>query len=80
MGMRGYAKPVDCTCTHNFTCGVCLRNAKPWHWTPSPESYWAAVDAALDAEAEGEAQYVHDPDDLHRPGHDTHTNDARGGY
>ncbi len=24
-----------CECLSNFTCGYCLRNAKPWFWTPS---------------------------------------------
>lgn len=23
------AKSVECRCTYNFTCGYCLRNAKP---------------------------------------------------
>jgi hypothetical protein len=39
MALRGYAKPADCTCTHIYTCGVCLRAAKPWHWTPSKPSF-----------------------------------------
>lgn len=29
------ARSIDCKCTYNFTCGYCLRNAKPWHWTPT---------------------------------------------
>ena len=26
---------AECECTHSFTCGYCLRNRKPYHWTPS---------------------------------------------
>lgn len=30
---------ADCTCIPNrFTCGYCLRNAKPWHYTLSDGS------------------------------------------
>lgn len=29
------AKSIECKCTYNFTCGYCLKNAKPWHWTAS---------------------------------------------
>lgn len=29
MALRGYAKPVECTCEHNFTCRVCLMAAVP---------------------------------------------------
>lgn len=25
----------NCRCEYNFTCGYCLRNAPPWHFTPS---------------------------------------------
>jgi hypothetical protein len=24
---------AECKCTHNFTCGYCCRNAKPWLFT-----------------------------------------------
>lgn len=27
------AKSIECKCESNFTCGYCLRNAKPWHFT-----------------------------------------------
>ncbi len=27
------ARPAECRCEANFTCGYCLRNAKPWLWT-----------------------------------------------
>jgi hypothetical protein len=29
------ARSVECKCESNFTCGYCLRNAKPWHFTCS---------------------------------------------
>ncbi|CAI3971334.1 hypothetical protein VAC51_00016 [Variovorax phage VAC_51] len=29
------ALKADCRCEPSFTCGHCLRNMKPWHWTPS---------------------------------------------
>lgn len=29
------ARSAECQCEYNFTCGYCLRNAKPWHFTPS---------------------------------------------
>jgi hypothetical protein len=32
------ARSVECRCTNNFTCGYCLRNAKPWHYTLSDGS------------------------------------------
>lgn len=32
------ARSVECRCDPSFTCGYCLRNAKPWHWTPSTEA------------------------------------------
>lgn len=25
---------MTCRCESNFTCGHCLANAKPWHFTP----------------------------------------------
>lgn len=28
-------KRADCQCEASFTCGVCLRNAAPGHFTPS---------------------------------------------
>ena len=31
-------RPVECKCDHSFTCGFCLRNAKPWFWTCSDGS------------------------------------------
>jgi hypothetical protein len=27
-------RPVECQCDARFTCGFCLRNAKPWLYTP----------------------------------------------
>jgi hypothetical protein len=27
------ARSVECKCESNFTCGYCLRNAKPYHFT-----------------------------------------------
>lgn len=30
--------PERCKCESNFTCGYCLRNAKPWHYTLSDGS------------------------------------------
>ncbi len=27
------ARSVECECTSNFTCGYCLRNAKPYFFT-----------------------------------------------
>lgn len=27
------AKNVECKCESNLTCGHCLRNAKPYHYT-----------------------------------------------
>lgn len=29
------ARSIECECTNSYTCGYCLRNAKPWLWTPS---------------------------------------------
>ena len=29
---------IECQCESNFTCGYCLRNAKPWHFTLSDGS------------------------------------------
>jgi hypothetical protein len=29
------ARSAECKCTSNFTCGHCLANAKPYHFTPS---------------------------------------------
>lgn len=29
------ARSAECKCESNFTCGYCLRNAKPWHFTCS---------------------------------------------
>jgi len=29
------ARSIECKCDYNFTCGYCLRNAKPWCWTLS---------------------------------------------
>ena len=29
------AKSIDCRCTYNFTCGVCLSNPPAWVWSPS---------------------------------------------
>lgn len=31
---RGCGRPeAACTCTFSFTCGYCLSNLKPYHWT-----------------------------------------------
>jgi hypothetical protein len=27
------AKNVECACASRFTCGYCLRNTKPYHYT-----------------------------------------------
>jgi hypothetical protein len=32
------AKSIECKCTDDFTCGYCLRNAKPWFYTLSDGS------------------------------------------
>jgi hypothetical protein len=29
------ARSVECRCESRFTCGHCLRNAKPYHYTLS---------------------------------------------
>lgn len=29
------SRSAECECTYNFTCGYCLRNAKPWLFTCS---------------------------------------------
>lgn len=29
------SRSVECKCESNFTCGHCLRNAKPYFFTPS---------------------------------------------
>jgi hypothetical protein len=35
------ARSVECKCEQGrFTCGYCLRNAKPWLWTPRT---WAEI-------------------------------------
>lgn len=31
---------IMCKCEHNFTCGECLRNAKPWHFTGDNERFY----------------------------------------
>jgi hypothetical protein len=36
--MRGVAKNVECKCDDNTTCGYCLRNMKPYHYTLSDGS------------------------------------------
>jgi hypothetical protein len=28
------ARNIECTCDASFTCGFCLRNAKPYFFTP----------------------------------------------
>lgn len=28
-------KSIECKCDYNFTCGYCLRNAKPYYYTLS---------------------------------------------
>lgn len=28
-----YSKPYECKCDNFFTCGYCLRNAKPYHYS-----------------------------------------------
>lgn len=38
------------------------------------------VDDDVDAYDEREADYVHDPDEWDRPGHDAHTNNLRDGF
>jgi hypothetical protein len=37
-GSGPWTRGVDCRCEGNFTCGHCLRNAKPWHYTLSNDS------------------------------------------
>lgn len=32
------ARSAECKCERNFTCGYCLRNAKPWFFTLSDGS------------------------------------------
>jgi hypothetical protein len=40
---NGFGVPsIECKCTYNFTCGYCLRNAPPWHFTPTTVSEQAA--------------------------------------
>lgn len=34
------AKSAECRCESNFTCGHCLRNAKPWLFTPSGGGFY----------------------------------------
>lgn len=34
------ARSIECKCDYNFTCGYCLRNAKPWVYTPSTSAYY----------------------------------------
>jgi hypothetical protein len=29
------ARSIECECTYSYTCGYCLRNAKPYFFTPS---------------------------------------------
>jgi hypothetical protein len=39
-------RSADCKCESNFTCGYCLRNAKPWLFTPTPtkQMFWAYIE------------------------------------
>lgn len=30
-GNGRWGRPPECRCEYNFTCGYCLRNAKPYH-------------------------------------------------
>lgn len=40
--MAKFGSPnAECECCYNFTCCYCLRNAKPWIWTSTPET-WAS--------------------------------------
>lgn len=40
------ARSGECRCEQNFTCGYCLRNAKPWFFTADqdprlrPTNWW----------------------------------------
>lgn len=38
-GGTNMAKNIECTCTDRFTCGYCLRNAKPYFSTPAKGPY-----------------------------------------
>ena len=42
MSYRKRNPSAECECTYNFTCGYCLRNAPPWHFTPSTVTEQAA--------------------------------------
>jgi hypothetical protein len=45
MIVHGIGKPsIKCQCNYRFTCGYCLRNAPPWHFTPSTISEQVAQD------------------------------------
>lgn len=41
------ARSAECKCERNFTCGYCLRNAKPWHFTCSSGAVIPAVPVDL---------------------------------
>jgi hypothetical protein len=48
------ARSVECKCEFNFTCGYCLRNAKPWFYTLSDGSaiYETPLQGSTDSEAD----------------------------
>lgn len=34
------ARSVHCKCEHNFTCGYCFSNMKPYLYTPSSSRFY----------------------------------------
>src|SRR5690242_19604474 len=42
------ARSSECQCTYNFTCGYCLRNMKPYHFTPSKHTHEYKPGKSLD--------------------------------
>jgi hypothetical protein len=40
----GQGRGPGCECTHNFTCGTCLRNAPLWFCTPTTVSEQVYLD------------------------------------
>ncbi len=59
------ARSADCKCTPSFTCGHCLRAAKPWHFTPST-TIAPRVYAGRPCNTCGLPESEHDGRELHR--------------
>lgn len=44
----GKARPAECECSDRYTCGACLSNAKPWHYTGESGTVYPRAPVDLD--------------------------------